>query len=77
MTGRVQLDNQGARSGYSLDVMQLEYRTPLRRVGSWTRDNGVATNMTRPKPQRVLLDANRTRHVTMIEVSAGHNNSTV
>ncbi|GFS04375.1 glutamate receptor [Elysia marginata] len=62
VTGQVQLDHQGARAGYSLDVMQLEYRTPLRRVGNWTRDMGVVTNMTRPKPPRVLLDANRTRH---------------
>ncbi|GFN79378.1 glutamate receptor subunit protein glur2 [Plakobranchus ocellatus] len=67
MTGRVQLDEQGSRSGYSLDVMQLEYRTPLRRVGSWTRESGVATNLTRPNSTREHLDANRTRLVTTIK----------
>ncbi|CAL1535038.1 unnamed protein product [Lymnaea stagnalis] len=64
MTGQVSLDRHGVRVGTKLDVMHLEYRTPLRQVGMW--QTRLLTNMTRPEPTRVFLDVNRTRIVTTI-----------
>ncbi|CAG5128437.1 unnamed protein product, partial [Candidula unifasciata] len=65
-TGPLALDANGVRVGYQLDLMHLEYRTPLRKVGTWTRKAGVATSLPHPQPEMLSLDANRTRVVTTI-----------
>lgn len=65
-TGPLALDATGVRVGYQLDLMHLEYRTPLRKVGTWTRKGGVLTSLPHPPPEKLSLDANRTRVVITI-----------
>ncbi|XP_059150219.1 glutamate receptor 2-like [Physella acuta] len=65
ITGPVRLSKKGLRVDTRLDLMHLQYRTPLRKVGEWAQKDGVLTNMTRPRPL-LTLDSNRTRIVTTI-----------
>ncbi|NP_001191540.1 glutamate receptor subunit protein GluR2 precursor [Aplysia californica] len=66
ITGPLTINSHGQRVGHRLDLMQLDYRNPLRKVGSWSETLGLTTNLTRPKANRVQLDVNRTRVVTTI-----------
>ncbi|KAL8603429.1 hypothetical protein ACOMHN_053096 [Nucella lapillus] len=67
VTGPVEYNKHGQRRKYSLEIMHLSYKTPLRKVGMWSAETGVRSNVTGEKrTTSPSLLPNRTRVVTTI-----------
>ncbi|CAG5119890.1 unnamed protein product, partial [Candidula unifasciata] len=66
ITGPVILDQHGVRTGYKLDLMHLEYRTPLKKVGTWTLKDRVISTLPRTVISKSAQNLNRTRVATTI-----------
>ncbi|XP_076446345.1 glutamate receptor 2-like [Babylonia areolata] len=64
--GRVGYNKHGMRQKYTLEIMHLTYKTPLRKVGVWSAESGVRSSLTGEKRIPPPLPANRTRVVTTI-----------
>uniref|UniRef100_A0A3Q3WJ73 Glutamate receptor n=1 Tax=Mola mola TaxID=94237 RepID=A0A3Q3WJ73_MOLML len=66
LTGRVQFDEQGHRTNYTLTVMELSHKGP-RKIGYWNERRGyVNTAVYRPVPEEFSGLQNRTYVVTTI-----------
>ncbi|XP_046575056.1 glutamate receptor 1-like [Haliotis rubra] len=65
---RIGFHSSGIRQRHKLDVLQLEYKQKLRKVGTWSKSDGFNTSMARPEKETFPLPANRTRIVTTILV---------
>ncbi|XP_070196715.1 glutamate receptor 2-like [Littorina saxatilis] len=66
LTGPVQYNKHGVRQKYSLEIMHLTYKTPLKKVGTWSAATGVLSNLTGGRNTGSNLPSNRTRIVTSI-----------
>ncbi|XP_076467660.1 glutamate receptor 2-like [Babylonia areolata] len=64
LTGPVEYNRHGVRQNHSLEIMQLAYKSPLKKVGNWSEKSGVI--MTGGRQSQTQLPANRTRVVTTI-----------
>lgn len=71
LTGVIKFDNQGFRSSFSLDIIELG-REGLRKIGTWNSTKGVNLTRTYGEIYTQIVESlqNKTFLVTTILVSA-------
>ncbi|KAG1654325.1 Glutamate receptor 4 [Nymphon striatum] len=74
LTGNISFDKFGRRTGFSLDVVQMDVNTDMTKIAEWSDANGFALNppkYTRNRPD--MSSANKTFIVTTILVKRTQN----
>lgn len=73
MTNLIKFDNQGFRSDFVLDIIELS-PIGMRKIGDWNSTQGVNFTRTFGEAQHEIVEnlKNKTLIITMILVSSNH-----